>query len=232
LLNAPIEKGRLVRILVIEDNKDVAEGIVESIQKSGHTVDWARDGETGEEWLTHNNYQLVVLDLMLPGIDGVSVLRTLRHRRSDVPVLILSARSGIDDRIDVLDLGADDYLVKPFDFRELQARVRSLLRRHAGERSSELKCGQLVFDRSARLAKFNGRSLSLSRRELSLLEIFLARKNMVFSKAQLLDQLFGYNGEPTENNVEVLIARLRRKLTGTGVEIITQRGVGYHIADK
>lgn len=220
-----------MRILVIEDNRDVGEGVVESIEKMGHSVDWARDGETGDEWLMANSYQLVLLDLMLPGMDGMRLLRRLRQRGGDVPVLILSARAGIDDRIDTLDLGADDYLVKPFDFRELQARVRSLLRRHTGERSNELKCGRLVYDRTARVAKCDGRIIGLSRRELSLLEIFLARQTQVFSKAQLLDQLFGYNAEPTENNIEVMIARLRRKLVGTGVEITTQRGVGYRTVE-
>lgn len=218
-----------MRILVIEDNRDVGEGIVECIETMGHSVDWARDGETGDEWLLSNSYQLVLLDLMLPGIDGMTLLRSMRKRRSDVPVLILSARAGLDDRVDTLDLGADDYIVKPFDFRELQARVRSLLRRHTGDRSNELKCGNLVYDRSARLAKHDGKIISLSRRELSLLEIFLSRQTQVFSKAQLLDQLFGYNAEPTENSIEVMIARLRRKLVGTGVEITTQRGVGYRI---
>lgn len=220
-----------MRILVIEDNCDVGEGLVESVSNMGHSVDWARDGETGDEWLATNSYQLVILDLMLPGMDGVRLLRRLRSRGGDVPVLILSARAGINDRIDTLDLGADDYLIKPFDFRELHARIRSLLRRHTGERSNELKCGGLIYDRTARLVRHDGRIIGLSRRELSLLEIFLARQAQVFSKAQLLDQLFGYNSEPTENNIEVMIARLRRKLVGTGVEIVTQRGVGYRIVE-
>ncbi|HVJ04008.1 MAG TPA: response regulator transcription factor, partial [Sphingomonas sp.] len=122
-----------------------------------------------------------------------------------------------------------DYLIKPFDFRELQARIRSLLRRHTGDRTNELKCGELVFDRSARVARIGDTVLGLTRRELSLLEILLARQTHVFSKAQLLDQLFGYNAEPSENSVEVMIARLRRKLAGAGagVEITTQRGIGY-----
>lgn len=219
-----------MRILVVEDTPDVGEGIVETIEGMGHAVDWAQDGETGDEWLKSNPYQLVVLDLMLPRMDGITLLRRLRERRIDTPVLILTARSAIDDRIDTLDLGADDYLVKPFDFRELQARIRSLLRRHAGERTNELVCGDLVFDRKARLARANGKILGLTRRELSLLEIFLARQTQVFSKAQLLDQLFGYNSEPTENSIEVMVARLRRKLAGAGVEISVQRGVGYRIA--
>lgn len=221
-----------MRILVVEDNRDVGEGIVDSLEKMGHGVDWAQDGETGDEWLAENAYQLVVLDLMLPGMDGVTLLRRFRERRGDVPVLILSARAEIDDRIDTLDIGADDYLVKPFDFRELQARVRSLLRRHTGQRSNELKCGRLIYDRSARLAKVDGGVIGLTRRELSLLEIFLARPAQVFSKAQLLDQLFGYGAEPSENSVEVIIARLRRKLVGAGLEITTQRGVGYRIVES
>jgi two-component system response regulator TctD len=220
-----------MRILVVEDTRDVGEGLVESIESMGHTVDWAKDGETGDEWLHTTAYQLVVLDLMLPELDGMTILRRLRESRNDTPVLILTARSAMDDRIDSLDLGADDYLVKPFDFRELQARIRSLLRRHSGDRSNELKCGRLIFDRTSRCARIDKTPLKLTRRELSLLEIFMARPAMVFSKGQLLDQLFGFNAEPTENSIEVMIARLRRKIAGAGVEITTQRGVGYRIVE-
>ena len=218
-----------MRILLVEDTRDVGEGIVENIERMGHSVDWAPDGEAGDEWLRESTYQLVVLDLMLPKMDGITLLKRLRERRDGTPVLILTARSGIDDRIDTLDLGADDYLVKPFDFRELQARIRSLLRRHTGDRMNELKCGELVFNRSTRIARIGDKVIGLTRRELSLLEIFLARQTQVFSKAQLLDQLFGYNAELSENSVEVMIARLRRKLAGAGVEITTQRGIGYRM---
>jgi len=220
-----------MRILVVEDTADVGEGVVECLEALGHAVDWARDGDTADEWLRDTGYQLVVLDLMLPGLDGLTLLRRLRERRCETPVLILTARSAIDDRIGSLDMGADDYLVKPFDFRELQARVRSLLRRHSGERAAELKCGKLVFDRSTRTVRIDDVPAKLTRRELSLLEIFLARPTMVFSKAQLLDQLFGFSAEPTENSIEVLITRLRRKLAGSGVEITAQRGIGYHIVE-
>lgn len=220
-----------MRILVVEDTPDVGEGVVECIEVMGHSVDWAHDGETGDDWLRGSKYELVVLDLMLPGLDGMTLLKGLRERRNDTPVLILTARSAIDDRIDTLDLGADDYLIKPFDFRELQARVRMLLRRHVGDRSTELRCGRIVFDRSARAVRIEQTPVKLTRRELSLLEIFMARPSMIFSKAQLLDQLFGFNAEPTENSIEVMIARLRRKLIGAGVEITTQRGVGYRIVE-
>lgn len=220
-----------MRILVVEDTVDVGEGIVQSLSSMGHAVDWAHDGERGDELLQSTPYELVVLDLMLPGMDGLTLLRRFRDRRIDTPVLILTARSAMDDRIDTLDLGADDYLVKPFDFRELQARVRSLLRRYSGERANELKLGELTFDRAARVARIRNRIMTLTRRELSLLEIFMARPSMIFSKSQLLDQMFGYNAEPSENSVEVLILRLRRKLVGAGVEITTQRGLGYQIVE-
>ncbi len=220
-----------MRILLVEDTPDVGEGIVECLETMGHTVDWAHDGEAGDEHLRASDYQLVVLDLMLPQMSGMAVLKHLRDRRVETPVLIITARSAIDDRIGTLDLGADDYLVKPFDFRELQARVRALLRRHSGDRSIELRCGRLIFDRTLRVARIDGRLVSLTRRELSLLEIFMARQTHVFSKSQLLDQLFGFNSEPSENSIEVMVWRLRRKLVGAGVEITTQRGVGYRISD-
>jgi two-component system response regulator TctD len=218
-----------MRILVVEDNRDVGEAIVDSVEAMGHSVDWARDGDVADEWLRSGSYQLIILDLMLPGRDGLTLLRGVRERRCDTPVLILSARSQIDDRIDTLDLGADDYLVKPFDFRELQARVRSLLRRHGGERSNALTCGNLVLDRAARIARVEGAILALTRRELTLLEILMARQSQIFSKAQLLDQIFGYSNDATENSIEVMVARLRRKLAGASVEITTQRGVGYRL---
>lgn len=220
-----------MRILVVEDTVDVGEGVVESIEAMGHAVDWARDGAIADEWLRDTAYQLIVLDLMLPGLDGLTLLKRLRERRNDTPVLILTARSAIDDRIGSLDLGADDYLVKPFDFRELQARIRSLLRRHSGDRATALTFGKLTFDRCGQTVRIGDTPVKLTRRELSLLEIFLARPTMVFSKAQLLDQLFGFNAEPTENSIEVLITRLRRKLVGAGVEITAQRGIGYRIVE-
>ena len=221
-----------MRVLLIEDSADVGEGIVACVEALGHAVDWARDGEAGDTLLSQTTCELVILDLMLPGVDGVTLLRRLRRRRDSTAVLVLTARSAIDDRVTVLDLGADDYLVKPFDFRELQARVRSLLRRHCGDRSNELTCGNVTFDRASRLARVAGEPIALTRREASLLEILLARQKMLFSKAQLLDQLFGYGGEPNENAVEVLVGRLRRRLAQADVEIATHRGLGYRIVAR
>ncbi|WP_116091861.1 response regulator transcription factor [Sphingomonas crusticola] len=219
-----------MRVLVVEDTHDVGEGVVACLEGLGHAVDWARDGADGDAMLSEASYEMMVLDLTLPRMDGITILKRMRARQDVTPVLILTARSAVDDRVDVLDSGADDYLVKPFDFRELQARVRSLMRRNSGGRSNQLTCGDLVFDRATRIVRVGGEPVSLTRRELSLLEILLTRQTLFFSKSQLLDQLFGYGSEPNENAIEVLIARLRRKLGHASIEIHTYRGVGYRIS--
>ena len=215
---------------MVEDIVDVAEGVIACLQRLGHAVDWASDGVTADQMLSDNAYDVAVLDLMLPEMDGATVLKRLRLRRSQTPVLVLTARSAIGDRVDVLDLGADDYLVKPFDFRELEARVRALLRRHSGDRTNLLVSHDVALDRAARRASVRGETIRLTRRELSLLEIFLSNPVRIFSKTDLLDQIFGYDAEPSENAVEVLIARLRRKISDSGAEIETHRGLGYRLA--
>ena len=221
-----------MRVLVVEDTHDVGDGIVACIERLGHAVDWVRDGAEGDELLSEASYEMLVLDLMLPNMDGAMILKRMRARHDTTPVLVLTARSAIDDRVDTLDLGADDYLTKPFDTRELQARVRSLMRRKTGGRSNELTCGDVMFDRAARLVSVGGEPINLTRRELSLLEILMARQTNLFSKAQLLDQLFGFSTEPNENAIEVLVGRLRRKLSHAAVEIQTYRGIGYRISAK
>src|SRR6187402_1019897 len=159
-----------MRVLVVEDTHDVGEGVVACIQGLGHAVDWARDGAVGDAMLSEASYEMMVLDLTLPCMDGVTILKRMRARHDTTPVLILTARSAVDDRVNVLDCGADDYLVKPFDFRELQARVRSLMRRNGGGRSNDLSCGNLAFDRATRIVRIDGEPVTLTRRELSLLE--------------------------------------------------------------
>ena len=221
-----------MRILLIEDTADLAEGVVGCLARMGHAVDWAADGVSGDQMLSEASYDLAILDLMLPGMDGIAVLKRLRARRSQIAVLVLTARSAIDDRVDVLDIGADDYLVKPFDFRELEARVRSLLRRQSGERSSILSLMGIYLDRSGRAASVNGAPIHLTRRELSLLEILLSSSSRIFGKAELLDQIFGYSGDATENAVEVLVTRLRRKIEGSGAQIETHRGLGYRLSPE
>jgi two-component system response regulator TctD len=216
-----------MRVLVVEDTVDVAEGVVAAIERLGHVVDWAADGTAAQDWLVGATYDLIVLDLMLPDADGVSLLREIRTRGLDAAVLVVTARAAVSERVQVLDLGADDYLCKPFDFDELQARIRSLLRRQSGDRTNDMTCGRLVYDRGTRLARIGQEVLALSPRELSLLEMLLAGRNRVLSKANILERLFDWRSDASENAVEVLVGRLRRKIEGSGAVIINHRGLGY-----
>lgn len=218
-----------MRILLVEDTEDVGEAIVARFERIGHTVDWEKDGVVADEVLTVQAYDLLILDVNLPALDGFSILKRLRQRKSKTPVLVLTARSQVDDRIDALDLGADDYLVKPFDHRELEARARALLRRSVGGSTNQLVCGQVTIDRGSRAVAINGTPIDLTRRELTLLEILAARPGRIFGKDELVDQLFGFDDEPSSNAVEQYVARLRKKLAGSGAEIRTLRGLGYQI---
>ncbi|MCZ8375741.1 MAG: response regulator transcription factor [Beijerinckiaceae bacterium] len=218
-----------MRILVVEDVADVGEAIVASLERIGHTVDWERNGGEADALLRAQVYDLVVLDVMLPDMDGFAILKALRQRRKATPVLVLTARSQVEDRVSALDLGADDYLVKPFDFRELEARVRALLRRKTGSATNMIEVGGIALDQAARAATLHGKPLDLTRRELTLLEILAARPGRVFGKDELMDQLFGFEDEPSENAVEQYIGRLRRKIAGASAEIRTLRGLGYQM---
>jgi len=216
-----------VRILVVEDTADLADAIAGRLRKSGYAVDLAGDGAEADELLRSESYHLVVLDLMLPGMGGKEVLHRLRQRRSRTPVLVLTARSDVDDKVGVLDYGADDYLVKPFDFRELEARCRALLRRPHGMAASEVVFGDLVFDGAAKRVTVAGQPVDLGSREFRLLELLLANLNRVLSKDTLLDQLFGLEDAVAPNAIELYVSRLRRKLEGSAVKIRTLRGLGY-----
>jgi two-component system response regulator TctD len=218
-----------MRILLVEDTLDVGEAIVARFERIGHTVDWEKDGSVADEVLEVQAYDLLILDVNLPVLDGFTILKRLRQRKTKTPVLVLTARSQVDDRVDALDLGADDYLVKPFDYRELEARARALLRRSAGESTNQLVCGQVTIDRGSRAVTINGTPIDLTRRELTLLEILAARPGRIFGKDELVDQLFGFDDEPSSNAVEQYVARLRKKLAGSGAEIRTLRGLGYQI---
>lgn len=219
-----------MRIFLVEDTHDVGEAICRRFQQAGHTVDWETDGQAASDILSFTEYDLVVLDVMLPGLDGFSILKKMRQSGSGVPVLILTARSEIDDRVGALDLGADDYLVKPFDFRELEARARVLLRRRAGgEATNLITCGDVVLDLSNRSVTVGRREVQLKRREMALLEILASRPGKVFSKEELLDRLFGFDEEVGENAVELYVGRLRKKLEGATARIVTQRGIGYQL---
>lgn len=221
-----------MRVLVVEDTVDIAEAVVMRLEKIGHAVDWEQNGRTAAELLGVQAYDLVILDLTLPGQDGLAVLRDMRSRRLSTPVLVLTARSAVDERIGALDLGADDYLIKPFDYGELEARARALLRRSAGRSDNLLRVGPLVIDRGGRVATIDDRPLNLTRRELTVLEILAARPDRIVPKEDLVEQLFNFDQEPSPNAVEQFVARLRRKLADAPIEIRTLRGLGYQLAAR
>ncbi len=218
-----------MRILLVEDTQDVGEAIVARFEKVGHAVDWLTDGGAAAEIIGTASFDLIILDVMLPGLDGFSLLRRIRQRGDESPVLVLTARSEVDDRVGALDLGADDYLVKPFDFRELEARARALLRRREGVSTNIILCGDISLDRTNRVVRVGTREVRLKRREMMLLEILMGRAGRVFSKDELLDHLFGFEDAPGENAIELYIARLRRGLEGAQAEIRTVRGLGYQL---
>jgi two-component system response regulator TctD len=221
-----------MRILLVEDTPDLAEAIIERLHADGHAVDWLTDGEQASKLLSYQQYSLIILDLGLPKLDGMGVLKQLRQRKDKTPVLILTARSGIEDRVDALDLGADDYLVKPVDLRELSARCRALIRRNTGEAASLVNYGNLSFDRAAAKVSIDGTLLDLPRRELSILDLLLSHQGRTLSKGQIADQLCSLdesNDMPSDNAIELYIARLRKKLSASSVNIKTLRGIGYMI---
>ena len=216
-----------MRILLVEDNDELAETVVTRLGAEGHAVDREDDGSVACELLAHTRFDLLLLDVNLPGMDGFTLLRTIRRRGDVTPVIILTARSQIDDRVLGLDAGADDFLVKPFDLRELSARCRVLARRRSGEASNRVEIDNLVFDRRARRAEVDGRDLDLRAREVQLLEILLASLGAVLSKEEVADRIYRFDEAPTLNAVEQLVARLRRKLEPTPLRIKTMRGLGY-----
>ncbi|MBN8954463.1 MULTISPECIES: response regulator transcription factor [unclassified Rhizobium] len=218
-----------MRILLVEDTQDVGEAICRRFQAVGHTVDWQVNGRAAAEILAFTDYDLVILDVMLPELDGFEILKGLRRARVTTPVLMLTARSEVDDRVGALDLGADDYLVKPFDFRELEARARVLLRRRSGDATNLVTCGDIVLDRTSRSVKVGKREVQLKRREMTLLEIFASRPGRVFSKQELLDQLYGFDEAVSANAIELYVGRLRKKLEGAKARIVTLHGIGYQL---
>jgi two-component system, OmpR family, response regulator len=219
-----------MRLLLVEDDSMIGESVRQGLRQDGFTVDWVRDGNGAELALHNEVYELLVLDLGLPKKDGLNVLKTLRHRGNRIPVLILTARDTVADRVKGLDAGADDYLVKPFDLDELAARIRALLRRQSGRAEPAIQFGDLYLNPATHEVKFQGNPLSLSAREFSLLEVFLDRPGVVFSREQLEEKLYGWGEEVESNTVEVYIHALRRKL---GQEFIKNvRGVGYMVPKR
>lgn len=216
-----------MRVLLAEDDGVLADGLCRSLRKAGYAVDWAGTGTEADTALATQTYDLVILDLGLPQLSGLEVLRRLRAREAPVPVLILTAADSVDQRVRGLDLGADDFMAKPFALTELEARVRALVRRAHGGGSSQVRLGELMFDQSGRTATLMGQALELSARETALLEVLVSRAGRLVSKEQIVDHLCGWGDEISHNAIEVYMHRLRRKLEGGGIRIATVRGLGY-----
>ena len=216
-----------MRILLVEDNEDLGEAIEKRLRSAGHSVEWVKDGAQVVPAAEGDQFDAVALDLMLPTRDGIGLIAELRKRKFNAPIMVITARSEIDDKVSLLDLGADDYLVKPFDLRELEARLRALLRRTGGQASSTIVVGNLELDLSALNASVGGKTLELGRREFRLLEILVTHVGKVVAKERLMNQLFNFDEAVSINALELHISRLRKKLDGANVEIGTVRGVGY-----
>lgn len=218
-----------MRILVAEDDPSLAEGLMRSLRQAGYAVDCAKDGDEADAALEANEFDVLILDIGLPKKSGLEVLKRLRSRSSKVPVLILTARDGLNDRVAGLDAGADDYLAKPFELAELAARVRALGRRGLAGGLALISHGALTYDQIGRVARLNGKPIDLSAREVGLLEIFLQRAGRHVSKDQLVNHLCEWGEEVSGNAIEVYVHRLRKKLEPGGVRIVTVRGLGYSL---
>jgi two-component system OmpR family response regulator len=219
-----------MRILIAEDDAILADALKRSLRDAGYAVDCVTTGVEADSAVASGGFDLLILDLGLPKMGGLEVLRRLRARQEQLPVLILTALDGINDRVRGLDFGADDYLAKPFALGELEARVRALTRRGQSGASGVLHHGDLTFDRVGKVAQIQGKTLELSAREMGLLEILLQRAGRIVSKEQLLDHLCEWGEEVSTNAIEVYVHRLRKKLEAGGVEIVTVRGLGYSLA--
>ncbi len=219
-----------MRILLAEDDAMLGDGLRAGLQQQGFSVDWVRDGLAAERELFAGNYAAAVLDLGLPMKDGIEVLTSLRARKISTPILVLTARDAIPDRILGLDLGADDYVVKPVDLHELGARLRSLVRRSHGQMQDTLTCGEIVLEPSSRRVSLKGEPVLLSTREFDLLHVLMLNADRVMSREQLEQQLYSWGYEVDSNAIEVHIHHLRRKLHADVIQ--TVRGVGYTLLRK
>lgn len=218
-----------MRILLVEDDAMLADAVARALRQSAHAVDVAPDGEEADALLKNTAYDLVLLDLGLPRLDGLEVLRRLRRRRSTVPVILLTVRDAPEDRVAGLDTGADDYLAKPFNLSELEARVRALLRRANLGAGPDLVHGALRLDMAGRRLYRDGEPLELSAREFAIVELLLLREGRVVTKQQISEHLFGWEDAGSANALDAFVYRLRRKLEPSGVDIRTIRGMGYLI---
>lgn len=217
-----------MRLLLAEDDAMIGASVASGLRQAGFAVDWARDGKAAELALETGGYALLLLDLGLPRLDGLSLLKKLRARGNSLPVLIVTARDAVSDRIAGLNLGADDYLVKPFDLNELAARIHALLRRQAGRARRELHLGDLMLDPVTREVSLAGRAIHLSQREFALLECLMETPGAVLSKETLEERVYGWEEEISSNAIEVHLHKLRRKLGADWIRNV--RGVGFKMS--
>lgn len=218
-----------MRILLVEDNKTLAEGLASILRGSGYAVDVVADGASAEAVAAAETYDLVILDLNLPEMDGLDVLRSMRARQNKAAVMILTARGTPEERVRGLDLGADDYMIKPFDVSEFEARIRVLLRRHAGLRSSLVTFGGVTFDLTSRAFSGAGGPIDIPAREVALLELLFLRAGKVVSKEAIIRSLTGFDEDLSANAIEQYVSRLRRRLAPYGLTVKTARGIGYYL---
>ncbi|BFM48561.1 response regulator transcription factor [Marinomonas sp. THO17] len=222
-----------MRILLTEDNQGLAQSIIQYFSKMGHAIDWVESAEKAESILVHDAIEVLILDVNLPGKSGFELLTSVRSRKNPIPVLILTARAEVDDKISALDLGADDYLVKPFDLRELAARCRALVRRERGKSDNEIHCGNLSFNSATKVVKVNQEIIELRPREVQMLELFLTHLDRMLTKDDIANRLYNFDEAYTPNAVEQTLTRLRKQLQGSTLIIKTVRGLGYlaHVHD-
>ena len=218
-----------MKILLIEDDEVIGDAVKTSLEKADYLVEWAKNGLEGEIALTDQHFEAIILDLGLPKKGGLEILKNLRSKKIKFPVLIISANENFDNKILGLDLGADDYLAKPFNLQELHARLRVVIRRNNQSSDNMIEFGSLSFDIKQRAFLIKGKELNLSKRELNLLEVFILKNNRSITKKALLEKLYGWDDEISENAIEVYIHRVRKKLNPFGIEIINRRGLGYSL---
>jgi two-component system response regulator TctD len=216
-----------MRILLAEDQQQLAESLAQALSQSGFAVDRVHDGAAADQLLQTEPFSLVVLDIAMPRLDGWEVLKRLRARGNRVPVLILTAHGATMDRVRGLDLGADDYLAKPFELAELEARVRALIRRSQGHETTRVEFGPLAFDTVSRVFTVEGAPLSLTPRERAVLEVLVLRAGRAIDKAALSAQVYSLDDAASPDAIEIYVHRLRKKLSGSGIAVVTLRGLGY-----
>ncbi|NBN63995.1 response regulator [Microvirga tunisiensis] len=220
-----------MRFLLVEDHEDLGRSVQERLRLEGHAVDLARTLADARAFQTAATYDLILLDIMLPDGDGRHFLAEQRRAGDGTPVIVMTARAAVTDRVGTLDMGADDYITKPFDYAELEARCRAILRRRGGVADTRRRCGDVIFDPLAGTVEVNGEIRELRSRELRLLEVFLGAPGRILSKEHLLDRLFSFSEPVSDNAIEVYVGRLRRKLAGSRLRIDTMRGLGYRLTE-